>query len=160
MAKIAGAPEGFNGEESGHSPLERTKSILGVKADRATVALQATDDGILKVAPIEGVSTSSLLHTGSASAIAAATPTTVTTFVAGAATVVRKVLVSTDASACDFELRKNGSDIGIKRTNGDLNVEFEFKQGLSLAVLETLSVVVDHCVTGKLKKFDMYVYGE
>ncbi len=124
MVKIAGLPEGVNGQDSGHSPLERTKSILGIKADRATIALQATDDGRLKVeiseAEVRVLAVNKILSITSGS---------------GVQTIVTYTILSTDLQIqcitgsgtiyAKFEIFRNGTRLDTQRSGPSRNVKFE-----------------------------------
>lgn len=124
MVKIAGLPEGLNGQDSGHSPLERTKSILGIKDDRATIALKATDDGRLKVEVSEAEVR-----------ILAVDKITAITILSGVQTVVTYTILSTDRQIqsitgsgtiyAKFEVFRNAVRMDTLRSGPIRNVQFE-----------------------------------
>lgn len=100
-----------------------------------------------------------LLYSASIGPIADSTPTAFVAYTAPSTIKVYEVLIS-GAVATDFDLRHNGSSIGKKFTNLEMQVVYKFNQGFELAITDTLDAVVEHCLTGKTKSYDIYIYGE
>ena len=148
------------GDEPTHAPTKNDRSLLGAqRGTQQTRRLETDADSNLYVSVAADERKDTLLYTATISSIAAATPTAFLAYTAPVAVKVRKVLISGAANS-DFNLRHLGSSIGKKYTNLEMQVEFEFPQGFELAALDTMDAVVEHCVTGHTKSYNIYIYGE
>jgi hypothetical protein len=153
-------PGSRDGDEVTEAPTKSDRSLLGAeRGTDHTRRLETDANRNLYVNVAADGRTESLLYTATLSTIAASTPTAFVAYTPASAVKVYKVLIS-GAVATDFNLRHNGSSIGKKYTNLEMQVEYDFDQGFELAALDTLDAVVEHCLTGKTKDFDIYVYGE
>lgn len=149
-----------DGDEPSHSPNKSQNSLLGTeRGTDYTRRLETDGNNNLYTAIGSDSRQDTLLFSGSLSGIAANTPTAFTAYVAPSPVKVSKVLISGSAYS-DFNLRHLGSSIGVKYTNLEMQVEFIFSHGYNLSATDTLDAVVEHCVTGKTKDFNIYVYGE
>jgi len=149
-----------DGDEPSHSPNKSHKSLLGTeRGTDYTRRLETDSNNNLFVNVAADNRKDTLLYTNSLSSIAADTPTTFTAYNAPSAVKIYKVLISGSAYT-DFDLRHNGSVIGRKLTNLEMQVEFIFDQGYEIATADTIDAIVEHCVTGKTKNFNIYIYGE
>lgn len=153
-------PEVRDGDEPTHSPNKNQNSLLATeRGTDSTRRIETDTNNNLYVSVAADGRKESLLYSASLSSIADSTPTAFVAFVAPAAVKIYKVLI-TGSICTDFTLRHLGSSIGIKQTNLEMGVEFNFPQGYELAATDTLDAVVEHFVTGKTKSFNLYVYGE
>lgn len=149
-----------DGDEPSYSPNKTHKSVLGVeRGSHYTRRLEMDADGNAYVNIAADGRKDTLLYSASIGPIAASTPTAFVAYTAGTAVKVYKVLITGSAYA-DFTLRHLGSTIGKKLTNLEMQVEFEFPQGYEMAITDTMDAVVEHCITGKTKSYDIYIYGE
>ena len=149
-----------DGDEPSHSPNKTHKSVLGVeRGTDYTRRLEMDAEGNAYVNVAADGRQDTLLYSATLSSIADSTPTAFVAYTAPSAKKVYKVLIS-GAPYTDFTLRHNGSSIGKKYTNLEMQVEFTFNQGFELAATDTVDAVVEHCLTGKTKGFDIYIYGE
>lgn len=152
--------ETSDGDEPSFSPNKTHKSVLGVeRGTHYTRRLEMDTDGNAYVNVAADARKDTLLYTAALSSIAASTPTAFVAYTAPSAVKVYKVLISGSANT-DFNLRHLGSSIGKKYTNLEMQVEFIFDQGYELATTDTMDAVVEHCVTGKTKSYNIYIYGE
>ena len=149
-----------DGDEPSHSPNKSQNSLLGTeRGTDYTRRLETDANNNLYTAIASDARQDTLLFSSSLSSVAANTPTAFTAYIAPSAVKVYKVLVVGSAYT-DFTLRHLGSPIAKKLTNLEMQVEFEFKHGFNLASTDTLDCVVEHCVDGKTKDFNIYIYGE
>jgi len=149
-----------DGDEPSYSPTKTHKSVLGVeRGTQYTRRLEMDADGNAYVNVAADARKDTLLFSASLSSIAASTPTAFTAYTAPSAVKIYKVLI-TGSAYTDFTLRHLGSSIGKKLTNLEMQVEFSFDQGYELATSDSMDAIVDHCVTGKTKDFNIYIYGE
>lgn len=149
-----------DGDEPSFSPTKTHKSVLGVeRGTQSTRRLEMDASGNAYVNVADNSQKDTLLYSASIGPIAASTPTAFVAYTAGTAVKVYKVLIS-GAVASDFNLRHNGSSIGEKFTNIEMQVEFLFPEGYEMAVSDTMDAVVEHCLTGKTKSYKIFIYGE
>lgn len=152
--------ETSDGDEPSFSPNKTHKSVLGVeRGTHYTRRLEMDASGNAYVNVADNSQKDTLLYSAAVGPIAASTPTAFVAYTAPSAVKVYKVLIS-GAAYSDFTLRHNASSVGIKYTNLDMQVEFEFNEGFELAATDTMDAVVEHCVTGKTKSYNIYIYGE
>lgn len=149
-----------DGDEPSHSPTKSQNSVLGTeRGTQSTRRLEMDTTGNAYVNVGADSRRSTLLYSAAIGPIAASTPTAFVAYTAPSAVKVYKVLIS-GAAYSDFILRHNASSIGIKYTNLEMQIEFQFDQGFELAATDTIDAVVEHCVTGKTKSYNIYIYGE
>lgn len=149
-----------DGDEPSYSPTKNDRSLLGTERGTDYTRRLATDaNGNLYTRSTEDDRKDTLLYTASLSSIAASTPTTFTAYTAPSDVKVYKVLIVGSAYT-DFDLRHNTSGIGKKLSNHEMQVEFYFDQGYELGTGDTMDAIVEHCVVGKTKNFNIYIYGE
>jgi hypothetical protein len=106
-------------------------------------------------------STTTSVTSGSVSAIAVSTKTTIATksFVLAAFENLVKVSVSGEGYA-KFYLTLNTVDIDIRRTGPDRNLVFDFSGSpLSLTIGDVIDIKVEHFDTGSTLDFDATIYG-
>lgn len=148
-----------DGDDSAISPGHNQPGLLGHEKDSPNTTRQILVDPVTgALLTVDGKS-DDLLHSGEASAIADSTLTVISTYVAASAVKIYKIIV-TGSNCADYELRKNLSRIGFKQTNIEMGVEFNFDNGLPLALNDTIDIRVEHFATGKTKDVKMFIYGE
>lgn len=148
-----------DGDEVSHAPTKNDRSLLGTeRGTQSTRRFEMDADRNLYTNIGADSRTEGLLYSASLTAVVDSTPTAFVAYTAPAAKKVYKVVVSGEGAA-DYTLRLNAGSLGIKRTNLELNIEFVFDKGISLAFGDALDVVVDHCSIGNTKDFDLFVYG-
>jgi len=147
-----------SGDDSVLSPNQNQPSLLLTeRGTNRTVRWEADANGAAYV-NVKDTNNDTLLHSGSASTVAASTETTISTFIASATVKVYKI-IATGSGCTDFTLRHNLTEIGFKQTNIEMGVEFTFDNGYPIDLNDTLDIRVQHYVTGKTKDFKMFVYG-
>ena len=149
-----------DGDDVSHGPRKNDRSLLGTeRGTDYTRRLETDSNRNLHVNVANDSRRDTLLYSATLGPIAASTPTAFVAYTAGTAVKVYKVLIS-GAAYSDFNLRHLGSSIGIKLTNHEMQVEFDFPHGYDMAVSDTMDAVVEHCVTGQTKSYNIYIYGE
>jgi hypothetical protein len=110
---------------------------------------------------VEGISLTQFNVTGSATNVVDNTKTTILTqaYVAGTFENLTQVSVSGEDYA-KFFITLNGTDIDIRRSGPDRNVEFNYTGApYKLAPLDVVDIKVTHFNTGDLVDFDATIYG-
>lgn len=110
---------------------------------------------------VNGVSTISFKSAATATSVTASTKTTILTavFAAGSFTNIALVSVSGQDYA-KYYLTLNGSDIDIRRSGPDRNLQFDFKSNpLNLVSGDTVDIKVEHFFTAELLDFEATIYG-
>jgi hypothetical protein len=149
-----------DGDERTFSPHKTTDGLLAAeRGTDFTRRIETDANRNLYVNVAADARKDTLLYSAALGPIADSTPTAFVAYTAPSAIKVYKVLIS-GAVATDFNLRHNGSSIGTKFTNLEMQVEFKFDQGFELAITDTMDAVVEHCLTGKTKSYNIYIYGE
>jgi hypothetical protein len=110
---------------------------------------------------VDGISLTDFNVTGSVTNVAASTKTTILTqaYSAGVFENLTQVSVSGEDYA-KFFITLNGSDIDIRRSGPDRNVEFNYTGApYKLNPLDVVDIKVEHFNTGSLVDFDATIYG-
>lgn len=118
-------------------------SVGSVMITDGTDTLEVNADGSINVA-ITGGGVTTLTY-NEVTSVATSVITTVATFIAGASTKLRSVQAA-GTNIAYFEVVVNGTVRAKKYTQfgGPLNVDFDFKDGLSLAITDTVLLRVEH----------------
>ena len=124
------------------------------------IQVQGTEGNPLYVV-VQGISVISYNKSGSVAAIPDTTKTTLLTqsYVAGTVENISIISVSGDDYAKYF-LTLNGSDIDIRRSGPDRNLQFDFTGSpLALSPGDVVDIKVEHFSIGSFLDYDATIYG-
>jgi hypothetical protein len=110
---------------------------------------------------VEGISVTNFNTNAAVTNVVDATKTTILTQAYVATTFENLVLVSVSGSYfAKYYLTLNGTDIDIRRSSPDRNLQFDFTGApLELVPGDTVDIKVEHFDTGTLHDFEATIYG-